>query len=614
MMMHDDTMQKQTPRPDTASVAAPPTPRKTLWGVFVDFLKQHKLFVASALLMLVAYPLEQVAFPQLYGKIIERVSGSASGSGSGPRALFDRIKYCLLALVVLLVIAQSLYCTMDTVDSYMIPRLQAHYRQWLVRDVLQRFECEYKELEMGTIISKILKLPLTVRDLYHQFRVYIVPCLLVTCVALAYFFYADAPTGVVATLTLAVFYALTVIVAKACVPLSRRREIAHNALHETIDDSLSNLLSVYTAGNVPREMSHLQAHEKRFYRQYVQFNRCAVGSKIKFSVLYILTFVIINGFAIYRTCANHMRVGTLVSILFITTYLIADVQLISGEIYDLMYNFGVLLESQRFIDALLLRPRPRSTPRGEEVRDATPATPAAPATPADGTIEFRRVHFRYPHSTRYSLRDVTLRIPDGQSVVLMGPIGSGKSTVTKLILRLFDFERGSIRVGGVDVRRVPLPQLRRTIAYVPQMPKLFNRDIVYNVLYGNADASLTVADIERAIDRMQLRPMFRSLPKGLRTVCGKHGAQLSGGQRQIVMLLRILLRREARVLIFDEPTSALDAEHAAIVRRVMAVLMRSRTSIIITHDAAFRAIADRVLVLKDGRVHTDTSMKKTAGA
>lgn len=583
------------------------TPRKTLWGVFVDFLKQHKLFVASALLMLVAYPLEQVAFPQLYGKIIERVSGSGSGSASGPRALFDRIKYCLLALVVLLVIAQSLYCTMDTVDSYMIPRLQAHYRQWLVRDVLQRFECEYKELEMGTIISKILKLPLTVRDVYHQFRVYIVPCLLVTCVALAYFFYADAPTGVVATLTLAVFYALTVIVAKACVPLSRRREIAHNALHETIDDSLSNLLSVYTAGNVPREMSHLQAHEKRFYRQYVQFNRCAVGSKIKFSVLYILTFVIINGFAIYRTCANHMRVGTLVSILFITTYLIADVQLISGEIYDLMYNFGVLLESQRFIDALLRRPRPRSTQKkkGEEVRDAAPAV-------ADGTIEFRRVHFRYPHSTRYSLRDVTLRIPDGQSVVLMGPIGSGKSTVTKLILRLFDFERGSIRVGGVDVRRVPLPQLRRTIAYVPQMPKLFNRDIVYNVLYGNADASLTVADIERTIDSMQLRPMFRSLPKGLRTVCGKHGAQLSGGQRQIVMLLRILLRHEARVLIFDEPTSALDAEHAAIVRRVMAVLMRERTSIIITHDAAFRTIADRVLVLKDGRVHTDTSMKQQA--
>ena len=567
--------------------------QKTIWDVFVDFVASHRLFAASAMLMLVAYPLEQVVFPRLYGNIVQRVS---KRSAAGGYALFQDIKHYLVILVVLLVIAQTLYCTMDTVDTYMIPRLQAHYRKWLVHDVLKRFENEYQDLEMGKITSKILKLPLTIRDIYHQIRMYIVPCLLVTIVALAYFFYIDPPIGLVSTATLFLFYWLTVTVSKSCVPLSRRREVAHNELHETIDDSLSNLLSVYTANTVPREISHLDSQEERFYRQYVKFNRCAVVSKIKFSVLYILTFVIINGFAIYRTCEGHMSVGTLVSVLFITTYLISDVQIISGEIYDIIYNFGVLMESQRFIDALLKR-QTSSTP----CQQPTPARAHA----ASGSIDFHKVSFRYPRSAHYSLRDVTLHIPDGQRVVLMGNIGSGKSTITKLILRLFAHDSGTIRVGGTDVQRIPLTTLRRQVAYVPQTPQLFNRSIADNILYGNADASVSIDSIRAAIDRMHLHSVFDGLPRGLDTVCGKHGAQLSGGQRQIVVLLRILLRRDAKVLIFDEPTSALDRRHAATVRRVMKTLMRGRTSIVITHDPAFVKVVDRIITMKDGRVATD---------
>ena len=565
--------------------------RKTLWDVFVDFVASHRLFAASAMLMLVAYPLEQVMFPRLYGNIIQRVSKHSSAGG---RSMFHGIKYYLAVLVILLVVAQTLYCTMDTVDSYMIPRLQAHYRQWLVHDVLKRFENEYQELEMGKITSKILKLPLTVRDIYHQIRVYVVPCLLVTVVALGYFFYIDPPTGAVATVTLLLFYWLTVMVSKKCVPLSRRREVAHNQLHETIDDSLSNLLSVYTANTVKREIAHLDSQEENFYRKYVKFNRCAVISKVKFSVLYILTFVIINGFAIYRTCAGRMAVGTLVSMLFITTYLITDVQIISGEIYDLIYNFGVLMESQRFINALLDR-----SPVPAAMKSSSYAA-------ASGSIEFKNVRFRYPRSAQYSLDGVSLRIPDGQRVVLMGKIGSGKSTITKLILRLFDHDSGAIRLGGVDVRKMSLVHLRRAVAYVPQIPKLFNRSVVYNILYGNPDPAITEAHIRDAIDRMHLRSIFDELPRGLRTVCGKHGGQLSGGQRQIVMLLRILLRRDAKVLIFDEPTSALDAKHSETVRRVMKALMRGRTSLVVTHEAAFAKIVDRVITMDKGRIVKDT--------
>ena len=305
--------------------------------------------------------------------------------------------------------------------------LQAHYRTWLVRDVLERFENEFQELEMGQITSKILKLPLTVRDLYHQIRIYALPCILVTVIALGYFFYVDYSIGLVSSITLVAFYSFTVLFARRCLSLSRQREVAHNRLHETIDDSLGNLLSVYTSSSVRRELSHLRDHEERFRRQYTRYNRCAVRSKVKFSVMYILAFVVINGFTIYRACTGRITVGTLVSVLLINTYLISDVQIISGELYDFMYNVGVLMESQRFINALLAR---RSTVAGA----GTDAGAGAVSRPLGrtgvrglrGTVEFRDVVFRYPHSAQRSLDGVSFFIPDGQHVMLRGNIGSGK--------------------------------------------------------------------------------------------------------------------------------------------------------------------------------------------
>jgi ATP-binding cassette subfamily B protein len=225
---------------------------------------------------------------------------------------------------------------------------------------------------------------------------------------------------------------------------------------------------------------------------------------------------------------------------------------------------------------------------------------ALPVAALRGEIEFRGLTFRYEGSGRApALEDVSLRVPAGSVLGIVGPVGAGKTTLASLIPRLFEVDDGMVFLDGVDVNRIPLRTLRSAIAMVPQDAFLFSMSLADNVAYGLLDAD--PQRVREAAERAQLAKDVAELPDGYDTVVGERGVMLSGGQRQRTALARALALRPS-ILILDDTLSSVDAETEAAIQRGLAEVFRGRTVVVVASRVSTVRSADRIVVLDQGRI------------
>jgi ATP-binding cassette subfamily B protein len=235
----------------------------------------------------------------------------------------------------------------------------------------------------------------------------------------------------------------------------------------------------------------------------------------------------------------------------------------------------------------------------------SPAGPVSPA-PAPGTpsIEFRDVWFAYDDED-WVLRDCTLRVAPGEHVAVVGATGEGKTTCARLLNRSYDVGRGQVLVEGVDVRDWDLERLRRRVGIVFQDTLLFTGTVETNLGAG-VDGPVTRADVERAVQLANAGPLVASLPRGLDEALGERAANLSHGQRQLLAIARALVYNSA-ILVLDEATSSVDVESERLVQEATRRLLAGRTTLTIAHRLSTVQSADRILVLRRGRIHEEGS-------
>ncbi|MFM2267916.1 MAG: hypothetical protein RL757_1357, partial [Bacteroidota bacterium] len=228
------------------------------------------------------------------------------------------------------------------------------------------------------------------------------------------------------------------------------------------------------------------------------------------------------------------------------------------------------------------------------------ATPMMPERRLEGNISFRNIRFRYPtRSDVEVLKGVSLDIKSGQKIALVGMSGAGKSTITQLLLRFYEYSEGEISVDGKNILDYNLSEYRSNMAIVPQEVLLFGGTIRENILYGKPNAS--DAEILEAAKLSNAWEFISQFPEGLETIVGERGIKLSGGQRQRIAIARAILRNPS-ILILDEATSSLDAESEKVVQDALNVLMKGRTSIIIAHRLATIRDVDQIFVLDGGKI------------
>lgn len=221
------------------------------------------------------------------------------------------------------------------------------------------------------------------------------------------------------------------------------------------------------------------------------------------------------------------------------------------------------------------------------------------AVPADDSVEFDHVGFAYPEADRCALDDVTLTVPSGSTVALVGPSGGGKTTTASLVPRFWDVCAGAVRVGGIDVRDIPSSLLMERVAFVFQNDRLFKMSLADNIKAARPDA--TREQVEAAAHAAQCDDIIAKFPEGLDTVVGTKGVYLSGGECQRIALARAILK-DAPIVVLDEATAFADPENEALIQRALLTLMKGKTVLMIAHRLSTVVSADAICVLDAGRV------------
>jgi len=219
-----------------------------------------------------------------------------------------------------------------------------------------------------------------------------------------------------------------------------------------------------------------------------------------------------------------------------------------------------------------------------------------PADPIRGSITFERVDFGY--FNRPVLHDLNIDVPAGSTLAVVGPTGSGKTTLANLIPRVYDVRSGRIAIDGHDVRDLPLAQLHAAVAFVPQESFLFSATLEENVAWGG---DVTPERLQQAAELAQLTNDLQQLPQGMQTMVGERGVSLSGGQKQRTAIARALAR-EAPILILDDALSHVDAYTEERILSGVKDFIAGRTAVIIAHRVSAVRWADQIIVLEDGRI------------
>jgi ATP-binding cassette subfamily B protein len=352
---------------------------------------------------------------------------------------------------------------------------------------------------------------------------------------------------------------------------------------EIVEEDVTGVRVVKGFGQEQREIGRLRAAARRLYAHRMRAVRYAARLTPGLSAMAALGQVGVLALGGFLALHGTISLGTFLAFSLYLAQLVAPTRTLSML---LVMGQQARASVERVLEIVDSR---------AEITD-----PPHPRPIPDGPLPVRLDDVRFGYlADEPVLQGFTLDVPAGSTVALVGGTGSGKSTVSLLLPRFYDPQAGRVSVGGVDVRRVGLTDLRRAVAVVFEEAFLFSETIAANIGYGRPDA--TMAEIEAAAQAAEAAEFIRALPQGYRTVIGERGLTLSGGQRQRLALARALLT-DPRVLVMDDATSAVDPATEAAIHATLRTVTAGRTTILIAHRRSTLDLADRVAVVDDAAV------------
>jgi ATP-binding cassette subfamily C protein LapB len=460
-------------------------------------------------------------------------------------------------------------------------------RTKIVDHILNAYSSNFAEVDIAGTLMRMVRLPNTLFTLMDNMRYRIIPYLIVYSITIAYIGYYDVMLGLLLFVTLAILYYTVLWSPKTCEEPSYQAEFKSNLIADDMDDVLSNLMSVYSQNQQEKEKARLQQSQANFIKEQKAMVVCIY--KIKLVMFPIMTmFIILFLYRCYSlVILKKINSGRFVSLFMVMTYVTNSMWEMIGQMRDTIPRWGRLKDGLTIFDTNV----------------STPELTHVPEIKSSGIV-LDNVSFKYPEGAQDIIKGLSLTIPVGQNVALVGRIGCGKSTLLKLIMKYYEATDGIIYWNHKPYTNMAPSELRREIGYVHQYPTLFKRTIYENITYGLDENEVTRDSIRDILLHIGMETIFDNIADGLDGSVGRKGSKLSGGQKQMVWLLRVFFKK-ASIIILDEPTASVDEETKFAIQKMLLLVMEHKTVIIVTHDKFLLDITDRVITLESGQVISD---------
>lgn len=494
----------------------------------------------------------------------------------------------LAGYVVILILGDVVTVRVSMIMSFIgVTRMQATVQRRVLSSLMEKDITYHANRMSGGIVSDANKLNGSIERFWDTIAYNAVPIfttIISVCIALSFIYWQYALTLFV----LSVIIGLLINRAQNKIaPYSRASSEKGSVSVAYFADTIGNISTVKTFAGEAHEdtvfAGRIKEWEQATRREMRRVVTTTAGFASMMTVMNIAAFIA----AIVATEYHLGSVAVTYLVIVYTLNVVSQLWAITGLTRSYIRIIG---DATPMIEMLDTSPILKDPASPEKVRIH------------DGAILFHDVVFAHLENPQLLFDKFMLDIKPGTRVGLVGHSGSGKTSLTKLLLRLNDVASGRITIDGQDITAITQDDLHRHIAYVPQEPALFHRSLRDNIAYGHPSAS--EAEIREAARKAHALDFIDDLPQGMDTLVGERGVKLSGGQRQRIAIARAILK-DAPILVLDEATSALDSESEKLIQQSLESLMKGRTSIVIAHRLSTIAKLDRIVVLENGKIIED---------
>lgn len=561
----------------------------TLSTLLGGFLRTHPSVFYLYALFLLALPLEHIALPYLYGRVVDSLLHGRN------------LRTHMLWILGIHAIAHGTYTLSELEEARVFPSMISYLRDKVVRMLYKEQARDFQELETGRLLSVLLKFPITLYAYLEDWKTVILPESLVFLLVTAYLFSQDYVLGICSAVMALVAVGIIVLGPILCQTTAMQRDAHFNQMQEDLEEVFRNMMSILNADSFEQENDRMD----QLVQQYRLASKKVIHRQVSVKfVLAIAEMIFLIGF-VYRAYkllrAKKISTGTFMTFFFLATTIQSSLDKVILYMKDLIHRWGTLQESVRTLRQML--------PSASESAPAPPTQVAVAGEPTPGTVlSVRGLSYQYARGGgSWTLQDVTMDIHPGERVAFIGTIGSGKSTLLRLLLRYHPLRYGEIYLQGRPYRELEAHEIRRHMALVPQSAILFDRTIYENITYGIVPAPSEERVLEM-IRELDLESILLAFAEGLHARVGKNGSRLSGGQRQVVWILRAILQNPA-ILLLDEPTASIDAKTKEAIQRLLERATQGRTVLMVTHDPFLMRQATRHIRFHRGRIMSDQQRK-----
>jgi ATP-binding cassette, subfamily B, bacterial len=555
------------------------TTRETL-AYCVEMARPNgRRLVAGAVFLVVAVTITDVATPLVFASVLDRIATLQPGT-----AMWPRFGTLIVAYAVLIVIGQAAFRMSGWLEWEGSLRTFAngiHRSFERLMGLGYRWHVDHPAGEVASSLSAFSWALMDGIDNLHWGVLRIIVVVISAVVVLAIVAW---PVALVLVVLTAVF---ALVVVKRSAPVteaSRRFSRAHSRAEGTASDVIRNVTTVLVGAGQEAESERVEELLGASVRADLRARKVFTVTRVWMSgTVGLMTWgALLVG--VVLAVRGDIRAGVIYLVLFYASQ-------VSGQLIESFMQIRQL--SRGLGRAAKLVALANTPPEVVDVSDASDIVVT------EGAVRFESVSFAY-RPDRPLLQDFNFELQAGEHVGVVGPSGGGKSTITRLVLRLMDVSGGRILIDGQDISQYTQDSVRRAISYVPQDPQMLHRSIAENIWYGHT-GSIDLERVRRVAVAAHVQEFVTELPEGFETIVGERGLKLSGGQRQRVAIAQAMLKA-APVLILDEATSSLDSESERYVQEALWRLMARSTALVVAHRLSTIAHLDRIVVIDAGRV------------
>ena len=549
-------------------------PRPTFTSMVLGIYKENKAVFVMYMLSLLLLPLKDVLIPHLIGRLYNHVRQRDTLS----------VRYLTIWILVACVLVQVSHIFSEFVNHDLLPAVVKYVRVVTLQYQYEMNSSNYNDVDVSYLLVPMAKLPTQFFTLIDLIKDSIIPKCATLLVIWIYVIYKDFKLGAFLGIILVVVFITLIFGTNSCVAYSIQRDESHSILYGGVGEVMSNMKTILSFNSYKDETDRLDTMHDVFAKDSKKVLKCnLVSSYIIFPLILVYIATLILSTRLFK------KTDLFISLIVMAFILLSSVDTLTGAMEAYTVRWGAIQNSLDSITKKDINEPSTNDGFKHEKEEHT------------GDIRFVNVSFSYPGTTKAIFTNLNVTIKEQEVTVLMGEIGSGKSTLFELLAGFQTPTQGAIM--WPHTGRMSTEEIRKMVFQMPQTPRLFNRTVYENIVYGIPKDQIPGKEAlqQFMIHDLGLGEYLNTLSNGLDTQVGVHGSSLSGGQRQIVWFIKLFII-EPRVILLDEPTASLDEKTKEWIFKLFEKLVGNKenrnTVIIITHDPFLLQFANNIIKLE----------------